>query len=70
MSRFPASFPLPKLAHGAAAAMAAISLSSGDAQAITYQVTVNSIRYNVTTFTGKQNLNPEKFNGILMPWYT
>jgi hypothetical protein len=61
---------LPKLALGAAAALAAISLSSGDAQAITYQVTVNSIRYNVTTFTGRQNLNPEKFNSISMPWFT
>jgi hypothetical protein len=52
MSRFSASFaPFPKLALGAAAALAAIGLSPGTARAS--MVTVNGVQCDVTTFTGK-----------------
>ncbi len=63
--------PLPKLALGTAAALAAISLSPGSAQA--YVVTVNSVKYDVTTFTGSYNSNTNKFqtlaNSGMMPWW-
>jgi len=73
--------PLPKLALGAAAALAAISLSPGSAQAACApgtdssicRVTVNSVQYDVTTFTGSYNGNVGKFetsaNGGEMPWW-
>ena len=47
---FPLSLPCQKLALGAAAALAAISLSPGSAQA--YVVRVGGVQYDVTTFTG------------------
>jgi hypothetical protein len=69
MIRFSASFP--KLAHGAAAALAAISLSQGSAQA--FVVTVGGTQYDVTTFMGTYNDNISKFatpnNGGVMPWW-
>ena len=63
--------PLPKLALGAAAALAAISLSPGSAQA--YVVTGGGVQYDVTSFTGSYNDNTSKFqtaaNGGMMPWW-
>lgn len=64
---------LIKSIFGAAAVLAAISLSPGSAQALV--VTVNSVQYDVTTFTGPAEgpLNAVKFNtqtnGGMMPWY-
>ena len=52
---------------GAAVALAALSLSPGSAQA--YVVTVNSVQYDVTTFTGSYNDNVSKFGVALMPWW-
>lgn len=60
-----------RVALGAAAALAAISLSPGSAQA--YVVTVNGVQYDVTTFTGSYNANTSKFataaNNGVMPWW-
>lgn len=60
-----------RVALGAAAALAAISLSPGSAQA--YVVTVNGVQYDVTTFTGSYNANTSKFetaaNNGVMPWF-
>jgi hypothetical protein len=60
-----------QVALGAAAALAAISLSPGSAQA--YVVTVGGVQYDVTTFTGSYNNNSSKFataaNGGVMPWW-
>jgi hypothetical protein len=60
-----------QVALGAAAALAAISLSPGSAQA--YVVTVGGVQYDVTTFTGTYNDNISKFetaaNGGVMPWW-
>ena len=60
-----------QLALGATAALAAISLSPGSAQA--YVVTVGGVQYDVTTFTGTYELNASKFatpaNGGVMPWW-
>jgi hypothetical protein len=69
MFRFSASFP--RQALGAAAALAAISLSPGSAQA--FVVTVGGVQYDVTTFTGSYNANTSKFAlppapGV-MPWW-
>jgi hypothetical protein len=68
---FPLSLPWQKLALGAAAALAAISLSPGSAQA--YVVTVGGVQYDVTTFTGSYNNNTSKFatpaNSGVMPWW-
>jgi hypothetical protein len=58
---------LPKLALGAAAALAAINLSPGSAQA--YVVTVNSVQYDVTYFTGSYSDNLSQFNTADMPWW-
>jgi hypothetical protein len=62
---------VPKLALGAAAALAAISLSPGSAQA--YVVTVGGVQYDVTTFTGSYDDNTSKFetaaNNGVMPWW-
>jgi hypothetical protein len=62
---------LLKLALGAAAALAAINLSPGSAQA--YVMMVLGVQYNVTTFTGTCNDNTSKFqtpaNGGNMPWF-
>ncbi len=60
-----------RVALGAAAALAAISLSPGSAQA--YVVTVNGVQYDVTTFTGSYDANTSKFAlppapGV-MPWW-
>jgi hypothetical protein len=58
------------VALGAAAALAAISLSPGSAQA--YVVTVNGVQYDVTTFTGSYDANTSKFAlppGGVMPWW-
>ncbi len=67
VARSPSSTP----ALGAAAALAAISLTPGSAQAIV--VTVDSVEYDVTTFTGSYNDNIGKFataaNGGVMPWW-
>jgi hypothetical protein len=61
----------PKLALGAAAPLAAISLSPGSAQAIV--VNVGGVQYDVTTFNGSYNDNTSKFAlppapGV-MPWW-
>jgi len=60
-----------QLALGAAAALAAISLSPGSAQA--YVVTVGGVQYDVTTFTGSYDDKTSKFataaNGGVMPWW-
>ncbi|MCX5960589.1 MAG: hypothetical protein NT053_12410 [Cyanobacteria bacterium] len=56
-----------QVALGAAAALATISLSPSSAQA--YLVTVNSVQYDVTTFTGSYNDNASNFNSTLMPWW-
>ncbi len=60
-----------QVALGAAAALAAISLSPGSAQALV--VTVGGTQYDVTTFTGTFNDNISKFatpaNGGVMPWW-
>jgi hypothetical protein len=60
-----------QVALGAAAALAAISLSPGSAQA--YVVTVGGVQYDVTTFTGSYDANTSKFalpaNGGVMPWW-
>jgi len=62
-----------QVALGAAAALAAISLSPGSAQA--YVVTVGGVQYDVTSFTGSDadNNNTSKFqtaaNGGMMPWW-
>jgi len=60
-----------QVALGAAAALAAISLSPGSAQA--YVVNVGGVQYDVTTFTGTYNDNISKFetaaNGGVMPWW-
>jgi len=70
MFRFSASFP--RLALGATAALAAISLSPGSAQA--FVVNVGGMQYDVTTFTGTYDANTSKFatpaNGGVMPWWT
>ena len=60
-----------QVALGAAAALAAISLSPGSAQA--YVVTVGGLQYDVTTFTGSYTDNASKFStppapGV-MPWW-
>lgn len=64
MSSFSAFFaPWPKLALGTAVALAALSLSTGSAQAAcdpaspanTCRVTVGGLQYDVTTFTGTQS---------------
>ena len=60
-----------QVAIGAAAALAAISLSPGSAHA--YVVTVGGVQYDVTTFTGSYDANTSKFgtatNGGVMPWW-
>ena len=60
-----------RVALGAAAALAAISLSPGSAQA--YLVTVGGVQYDVTRFTGSYDDNKSKFataaNGGVMPWW-
>jgi hypothetical protein len=60
-----------KLALGAAAALAAISLSPGSAQA--FVVTVGGAQFDVTTFSGRYNDNSSKFetaaSGGVMPWW-
>jgi hypothetical protein len=69
MIRFSTSFR--KLGLGAAAALAAVSLSPGSAQA--FVVTVGGTQYDVTTFTGSYNSDTNKFetaaNGGVMPWW-
>jgi hypothetical protein len=72
---------LPKLALGAAVALAALSLSPGSAQAAcapgtpagTCRVTVGGLRYDVTLFTDTYDNNKSKFataaNGGVMPWF-
>ena len=69
MNRFSAFSP--KLALGAAAALAAISLSPGSAQA--FVVTVGGTQYDVTLFPGDYIDNVSKFNtptnGGVMPWF-
>lgn len=71
MGSFPSFYaPLPKLALGAAVALAALSLSPGSAQA--YVVMVGQLQYDVTTFTGSYNSQPSKFNDLpsgVMPWW-
>jgi len=68
MTRFSAFSP--KLVLGAAAALAAISLSPDSAQALV--VTVGGLQYDVTTFTGTYDANTSKFAppaaGGVMPW--
>jgi hypothetical protein len=57
-------------ALGATAALAALSLSPGSAQA--YVVTVGGVQYDVTTFTGSYNNNASKFAlppAGVMPWW-
>lgn len=74
--------PLLKGALGAAVALAALSLSTGSAQAACAsgtaaslcRVTVGGLQYDVTTFTGTYNANTIKFetaaNSGVMPWWT
>jgi len=60
-----------QVALGAAAALAAISLSPGSAQA--FVVNVGGVQYDVTTFTGSYNDNTNKFALApapgAMPWW-
>ena len=60
-----------RVSLGAAAALAAICLSPGSAQA--YVVTVEGVQYDVTTFTGSYDDNTSKFetaaNRGVMPWW-
>jgi hypothetical protein len=60
-----------QVALGAAAALAAIGLSPGSAQA--YVVTVGGVQYDVTTFDTTPNSTPTAFatlnNGGVMPWW-
>jgi hypothetical protein len=60
-----------QVALGAAAALAAISLSPGSAQA--FVVTVGGVQYDVTTFTGSYSNSGSKFqtpsNNGVMPWW-
>jgi hypothetical protein len=70
MFRFSASFP--KLALGAAAALAAISLSPGSAQA--FVVTVGGTQYDLSTYTFTPNqytTNKTFYDAIFQsqPWY-
>ena len=69
MIRFSASFR--KLALGLTGALAAISLSSGSAQAIV--VTVGGAQFDVTTFLGSNNNYVSDFetaaNGGVMLWW-
>ena len=70
MIRFSASFP--KLAHGAAAALAAISISPGSAQA--YVVTVGGVQYDLSTYTFTPNqytANQAFYDAVFesQPWY-
>jgi len=62
---------LPKLALSAAAALAAISLSPGSAQA--FGVNVGGQDWDVSTFTGTYDAKTSKFalpaNGGVMPWW-
>jgi hypothetical protein len=62
---------LPKLALSAAAALAAISLSPGSAQA--FGVNVGGQDWDVSTFTGTYDAKTSKFalpaNGGVMPWF-
>lgn len=82
VSRLPSLFaPFPKRAVGAAAVLAALSLSPDAAHAAcasgtpagTCRVTVGGLQYDVTTFTGSYNGNTSKFAqppapGV-MPWW-
>ena len=77
VSRFPSAGCTGSVARfsqrtlGAAAALAAlttVSLCAGSAQA--YVVTVNSIQYDVTTFTGSYSGDPARFSSTYMPWHT
>jgi len=70
MFRFSASFP--KLALGAAAALAAISLSPGSAQA--FVVTVGGTQYDLSTYTFTPNqytANKTFYDAVFQaqPWY-
>ena len=70
-----------QVALGAAAVLAAISLSPGDAKAAcalnspanTCRVTVESVEYDVTTFVGSYNSNMAEFANLptpgVMPWW-
>jgi hypothetical protein len=82
MRRWSFSFaPLPKLVFGVAAALAAINLMPGSAQAACApgtapsicRVIVNSVEYDVTTFTGSYNSNTNIFANLpapgVMPWW-
>ena len=76
--------PLPKLALGAAVALAALSLSAGPAHAASAcafgtaatlcRLTVGVLTYEVTVFTGSYNGDTSKFeteaNNGVMPWWT
>jgi hypothetical protein len=60
------------LAKSALCAVVAVgALTSG--QALALVVTVNSVQYDITTFTGTYNANTSKFNtpanGGVMPWW-
>ena len=62
---------LAKPALGIALAMGV--LTTGQAQAFVLRVTVNSLQYDVITFTGSYNTNISKFetaaNSGVMPWW-
>lgn len=73
--RFASAATLPKLAFGAAAVLAVISLSPGSAKAACAtgtaanlcRVTVGGIQYDVTTFTGSHNNSTNKFANLPAP---
>ena len=67
ISILPSVAPFQRGALDAAAGLAVISLSSPKAWA--FVVTVNSVQYDVTTFTGSYDNNASKFTSSLMPWY-
>ena len=72
MCCFAAASSLPKLALGAAAALTAISLSPGSAQA--YVVTVGGAQYDLSTYTftpNQYNANKTFYDAIFQaqPWY-
>ena len=46
-----------------------MALTGGQAKALTVTVTVNSLRYDVTTFTGSYNDNILKFTTTEMHWW-
>ena len=59
--------PFQRGAFGASVALAVISLSPQEARALV--VTVNSIQYDVTTFTDNYDNSSSRFSTSSMPWW-